>query len=566
MTGSHIDTVRTGGRFDGNLGVLAGLEVIETLEQRGVDTGAPDRGRLLHRRGGRPLRARHARQPRLRRRAAARGGARRARPSTAPASATSWTRIGYAGPLPCPGPAPARLRRAAHRAGPGARGRGHHDRRGHRRAGHLVEELTITGQSNHAGTTPMRLRHDAGYVAAARSPTFVRDLAAETRRPPGRHRRPLELHPDLVNVVAGAGHAHRRPAQHRRAPRCSEAERRLADVRRRAGRRRGRRPSTPRSLARFEPVEFDAERDRPRRGARPSGSATRRGACRRGAGHDAQMLARVCPTAMIFVPSVGGISHNLAEHTDPADLEAGANVLLARAAATWPTDADGRRRRREPHRARRRRAARAGRSATTPARTSSSACSPCCTRPPTARLRARRVPRAGAHDLLPPLVRRRPAPSSTPSTRREMPGPDTQPLFDEAAAPRRRLLPRLRRARPPRRRTATTPRSSSSATGAIVARYRKVHLPGHEDHEPWPPVPAPRAPLLRARPGRASACGGRSAAVVGMMICNDRRWPETYRVMGLQGVELILCGYNTPIHYAPDPSQDILPGLPQRTS
>ena len=46
-----------------------------------------------------------------------------------------------------------------------------------------------------------------------------------------------------------------------------------------------------------------------------------------------------------------------------------------------------------------------------------------------------------------------------------------------------------------------------------------------------------------------------------MMICNDRRWPETYRVMGLQGVELILCGYNTPIHYAPDPSQDILQGF-----
>ena len=49
--------------------------------------------------------------------------------------------------------------------------------------------------------------------------------------------------------------------------------------------------------------------------------------------------------------------------------------------------------------------------------------------------------------------------------------------------------------------------------------------------------------------------------LVGMMICNDRRWPETYRVMGLQGVELILCGYNTPIHYAPDPSQDILQGF-----
>jgi predicted amidohydrolase len=46
-----------------------------------------------------------------------------------------------------------------------------------------------------------------------------------------------------------------------------------------------------------------------------------------------------------------------------------------------------------------------------------------------------------------------------------------------------------------------------------------------------------------------------------MMICNDRRWPESYRLMGLQGVELILCGYNTPLHYAPDPSQDPLQGF-----
>ena len=58
-----------------------------------------------------------------------------------------------------------------------------------------------------------------------------------------------------------------------------------------------------------------------------------------------------------------------------------------------------------------------------------------------------------------------------------------------------------------------------------------------------------------------SACGGRSAGLIGMMICNDRRWPESYRVMGLQGVEMILCGYNTPIHYVPDPSQDILQGF-----
>ena len=52
--------------------------------------------------------------------------------------------------------------------------------------------------------------------------------------------------------------------------------------------------------------------------------------------------------------------------------------------------------------------------------------------------------------------------------------------------------------------------------------------------------------------------------LIGIAICNDRRWPETYRVLGLQGVELICIGYNTPIHYAPDPGQDRLAGLPQQ--
>ena len=96
--------------------------------------------------------------------------------------------------------------------------------------------------------------------------------------------------------------------------------------------------------------------------------------------------------------------------------------------------------------------------------------------------------------------------------------------------------------------------------GSVVARYRKVHLPGHEEHEPDRPFQHAERYYFEPGPdgfGVWRAFGG----LVGMMICNDRRWPESYRVMGLQGVELILCGYNTPIHYAPDPSQDILQGF-----
>ncbi|MEP6943009.1 MAG: N-carbamoyl-D-amino-acid hydrolase [Betaproteobacteria bacterium] len=96
--------------------------------------------------------------------------------------------------------------------------------------------------------------------------------------------------------------------------------------------------------------------------------------------------------------------------------------------------------------------------------------------------------------------------------------------------------------------------------GRIVGKYRKVHLPGHAEHEPWRPyqnlekryfeVGNLGFPVFRAFGG-----------IVGMAICNDRRWPETYRVMGLQGVEMILLGYNTPMHNPPAPEHDPLSGF-----
>jgi N-carbamoyl-D-amino-acid hydrolase len=96
--------------------------------------------------------------------------------------------------------------------------------------------------------------------------------------------------------------------------------------------------------------------------------------------------------------------------------------------------------------------------------------------------------------------------------------------------------------------------------GDIVGTFKKVHIPGHEHHEPGRPFQHAERYYFEPSPdgfGVWRAFGG----IVGMMICNDRRWPESYREMGLQGVEMILCGYNTPIHYVPDPSQDILQGF-----
>lgn len=94
-------------------------------------------------------------------------------------------------------------------------------------------------------------------------------------------------------------------------------------------------------------------------------------------------------------------------------------------------------------------------------------------------------------------------------------------------------------------------------SGAIAGKYRKVHLPGHAEHEPYRQfqhlekryfeVGNLGFPVWRALGG-----------IVGMCICNDRRWPETYRVMGLQGVEMVLLGYNTPLHNPPAPEHDAL--------
>ena len=138
---------------------------------------------------------------------------------------------------------------------------------------------------------------------------------------------------------------------------------------------------------------------------------------------------------------------------------------------------------------------------------------------------------------------------------REMPSPATRPLFDEARRLGIGFCLGYAELTPSGERFNT--QILVDARGATVAKYRKVHIPGHEHHEPDRPFQhAERYYFTPSNEGFGvwEAFGGR----VGMMICNDRRWPESYRVMGLQGVELILCGYNTPLHYVPDPTQDPL--------
>jgi predicted amidohydrolase len=140
----------------------------------------------------------------------------------------------------------------------------------------------------------------------------------------------------------------------------------------------------------------------------------------------------------------------------------------------------------------------------------------------------------------------------------EMPSPFTQPLFDEAKRLKIGFCLGYAELTPDGHRFNT--QILVEKDGSVVAKYRKVHIPGHEHNEPNRPFQhAERYYFEPSMEGFGvwKAFGGR----LGMMICNDRRWPESYRVMGLQGVEMILCGYNTPIHYVPDPSQDILQGF-----
>jgi N-carbamoyl-L-amino-acid hydrolase len=170
----------------------------------------------------------------------------------------------------------------------------------------------------------MSYRHDAGYVAAEVA-TFVRALTRDMGGAQIGTVGAMTLEPNLVNVVARRA-VFTVDLRNTDELQLREAEARLFqhldDIAAAEGVH-----ITKRTLARFEPVDFD-----PRIIALVEVTAGRLGhtvhSLPSGAGHDAQMLARVCPAGMIFVPSVKGISHNPSEHTDPADLEAGANVLL----------------------------------------------------------------------------------------------------------------------------------------------------------------------------------------------------------------------------------------------
>ena len=184
-------------------------------------------------------------------------------------------------------------------------------------------EYRVTGTSNHAGTTPMRLRHDAGFVAAAIT-TEARRLADGLGGDQVATVGVTELRPNLVNVIAN--HA-RITVDLRNTTEniLQQAEASMTQYIAKLAAIEGVEVAS-RSLARFSPVEFSPDVMN-----LIETTANERGyACQRlpsGAGHDAQMFAPNCPTGMIFVPSKGGISHNVKEFTAAVEIDAGLDVL-----------------------------------------------------------------------------------------------------------------------------------------------------------------------------------------------------------------------------------------------
>lgn len=323
LLGSHIDSVIDAGIYDGCYGVLSGLEVIEVLKSSGLrperplavaaftnEEGvryAPDMmGSLVHA-GGLPVEQ-----------ALATIGTDGTR------LGDELRRIGYAGERE-PGFLEPHAYLELHiEQGPVLEREGVAIGAVETLQGISWQRVTIEGVANHAGTTPMSLRHDAGH-AAARVITFLRERALAANTPAVATVGSLRLEPDAINVIPARAVFTvdlRDPDE----TRLREAEGALAAFLDTLARSEGMTISAER-LARFEPVIFDPELV-----VTIERAAGRRGfTCRRmtsGAGHDAQMMARIAPSAMIFVPSVAGVSHNPKEFTADADLIAGATVLL----------------------------------------------------------------------------------------------------------------------------------------------------------------------------------------------------------------------------------------------
>ncbi|MCP3443281.1 Zn-dependent hydrolase [Bradyrhizobium sp. CCGUVB14] len=321
VMGSHIDTVIDAGIYDGCFGVLAGLAVIEAMQQASLRPARPLAVVAYTNEEG----VRFA--PDMMGSLVAAGGL--ATDDALAAIGTDGTtlgaelaRIGYAGSRE-----PGFLRPHAYielhiEQGPVLEAEGLPIGAVENLQGISWQRVSIAGTANHAGTTPMVMRRDAG-VAAGRVIAFLDDLARRTQDAVATVGT-IRFEPNAINVIPSAAVFTvdlRNPDEDRLRSQEAALQRFLDGLV-----VEGYEVKIER-LARFKPVIFAPEIV----SAVEESAGQRQLLCRRmtsGAGHDAQMIARVAPAAMIFVPSKGGISHNPAEFTADHELIAGANVLL----------------------------------------------------------------------------------------------------------------------------------------------------------------------------------------------------------------------------------------------
>lgn len=324
ITGSHADSQPTGGKFDGIYGVLGGLEVLRTLNDHAIQTTHPLEVVIWTNEEG----SRFA--PAMVASGVFAGvfsleyGLTRA-DLDGKTIGEELARIGYAGPEPVGG-------RPIHAAfelhieqGPILEQEQITIGVVHAAQGQRWYEVVLTGQESHAGPTPMPTRRDA-LLGAARVIDAVNRIGLEHAPYACATVGLIQNHPNSRNVIPGRVFF-TIDIRHPDDAVLAEMDRKVRAAVDLAVQRGGLELTRMEQIFYYAPVAFDpACVDAVRQAARQFGYSHREIVS--GAGHDACYLAQVAPTAMVFVPCIGGISHNEIEDARPEWIEAGANVLL----------------------------------------------------------------------------------------------------------------------------------------------------------------------------------------------------------------------------------------------
>ena len=322
MTGSHIDTQPTGGKFDGNYGVLAGLEVVRSLNDAGVETVAPIEVAVwTNEEGSRFV-------PVMMGSGVFAGAftlehALAQRDAQGISVADALAAIGYAGHQ-SPTPTVGAYFEAHIEQGPVLEANNRVIGVVQGALGQRWYDVTVLGMEAHAGPTPMELRKDA-LLAASTLIAEVNRIAVD-RKPHARGTvGVVEVFPNSRNVIPGRV----KFTVDLRAPddvQLSDMDAAIRAACVRVAEQSGTQIEIE-QVVYFPPQPFTPNLvEAVRANAADLGYSAMD--CVSGAGHDAVYLARVAPAAMIFVPCADGISHNEIEDADPEHLEAGCNVLL----------------------------------------------------------------------------------------------------------------------------------------------------------------------------------------------------------------------------------------------